>query len=154
MARPDLGTTLGSGLCVSWVLTRGIGSCTVLPMDITDMTKADKLKAFKAARRDVARAYAEYDAMARECYRDGYRPAYCVHGTYQWTDYDAMCWQCEDGFTPLEWTMQEYRARCKRYVTALSGYFDLGMVVLSHSNSDAARTLLAEELAKAQRHIA
>ena len=118
------------------------------------MTKADKLKAFKAARRYVARAYAEYDAKARECYRDGYQPAYCVHGAYQWTDYDAMCRQCEDGFTTLEWVMQEYRARCKQYVTALSGYFDFAMVVLSHSNSDAARTLLAEELSKAQRHIA
>lgn len=46
---------------------------------------------------EVRNMYAEHDEHKRECYRQGFRPHYCAHGVNQWTDYDAMCGECEDG---------------------------------------------------------
>ena len=112
-----------------------------------NLTTSERYSAYKSARRDVARAYDEYEDMARECYREGYRPAYCVHGTYQWTDYDAMCLQCEDGITPLELAMQVYRARCERYSVMMDDYMQLVASVArcGASGTDTARLLLAEQ---------
>lgn len=45
----------------------------------------------------VRKTYADHDEYKRECYKDGHRPQYCVHGTNQWTDYDNICGGCEDG---------------------------------------------------------
>jgi hypothetical protein len=42
---------------------------------------------------------ASWEAYQRDCedYRkDGYRPAYCFHGTSLWHDYDVICGSCED----------------------------------------------------------
>lgn len=46
---------------------------------------------------EVRNMYAEHDEYKRECYKEGFRPQYCVHGTNQWTDYDNICGGCEDG---------------------------------------------------------
>lgn len=46
---------------------------------------------------EVRNMYAEHDEHKRECYNAGHRPHYCAHGVNQWTDYDAMCGECEDG---------------------------------------------------------
>lgn len=40
--------------------------------------------------------YAAYLEMVEDCARRKYRPEYCIHGTYQWTDYDNICGGCED----------------------------------------------------------
>jgi hypothetical protein len=43
----------------------------------------------------------QWEAYERDCAdyaKDGYRPAYCFHGTNLWVDYDAMCGACEDGY--------------------------------------------------------
>lgn len=45
----------------------------------------------------VRKSYAEYDEYVSECYREGFRPQYCIHGTNQWTDYDNICGGCEMG---------------------------------------------------------
>ena len=38
----------------------------------------------------------KYDETCAEYRKQGYRPKYCFHGTYQWTDYDNICGGCED----------------------------------------------------------
>lgn len=50
---------------------------------------------FRAARKQVAEVNAEYDAMVREAYKQGYGPEYCRHGTYLYRDYNVICRGCE-----------------------------------------------------------
>lgn len=45
----------------------------------------------------MRRAVTGWDAYAAAMYRQGYRPERCIHGRYQWTDYDPICGGCEDG---------------------------------------------------------
>lgn len=45
---------------------------------------------------------AQYASYMEECetyYREGLTPQYCEHGTTRWTDYDNICWGCEEGIT-------------------------------------------------------
>lgn len=37
-----------------------------------------------------------YRAMVEECAKDGYRAPYCIHGPDNWTDYDNICYGCEE----------------------------------------------------------
>lgn len=62
------------------------------------MTKIQKM-ALEIVKREKAwreQAIDEYEHNAREDYRNGYRPHYCIHGTNQWSDYDVLCWACEE----------------------------------------------------------
>lgn len=36
----------------------------------------------------------------------GYRPEYCIHGTYMWVDHDCACGYCEEGITMLHMCVQ------------------------------------------------
>lgn len=40
---------------------------------------------------------AQWDEMARECAEQGFRPEYCIHGTYMWVEWDCACGLCEQG---------------------------------------------------------
>lgn len=54
----------------------------------------------KIALTELARVRAMYEAHeahAEECHRQGFRAHYCAHGVNMWTDYDAMCGECENG---------------------------------------------------------
>lgn len=42
--------------------------------------------------------WAEYKAECAEYAAQGYRPYSCFHGTSLWSDYDAICGACEDGY--------------------------------------------------------
>ena len=37
-----------------------------------------------------------YRAMVEECAKEGYRAPCCIHGTDNWTDYDNICYGCEE----------------------------------------------------------
>lgn len=50
---------------------------------------------------------ANWEAEAKECRKNGFRPKYCVHGTYQWTDYDNICGGCENGDFPQDRTYMD-----------------------------------------------
>lgn len=52
-----------------------------------------------------------YRAMVEECAKEGYRAPYCIHGTDNWTDYDNICYGCEEenGFSEYT-TKDEIRA--------------------------------------------
>lgn len=67
---------------------------------ITDgLTDAEKRVAIAKARHAFARqekALAEWKVDAAEARAEGFRPHYCVHGTNLWTDYDPMCYGCEE----------------------------------------------------------
>lgn len=74
---------------------------------------------------DIQRTIKNWNDMADECQRQGYRPQYCIHGTNTWTDYDNICGGCEDGIYPqdmtymdvLKATLEEYREVNKRLTT-------------------------------------
>lgn len=40
---------------------------------------------------------AEYLEAQAEANAKGWRTEYCIHGTYMWADYDAICGGCEEG---------------------------------------------------------
>lgn len=43
----------------------------------------------------------EWEELAADDKRHGYRPRRCWHGTSQWSDYDVICGPCEDfGYYP------------------------------------------------------
>lgn len=48
--------------------------------------------------REHKESYAEETAYHAA---NGHRNSHCVHGTYQWTDYDNICGGCEEGQTML-----------------------------------------------------
>lgn len=45
----------------------------------------------------------------------GYAFPYCFHGSSQWTDYDNICWRCEEGYSPhmTDWMYREALAMAK-----------------------------------------
>lgn len=45
----------------------------------------------------VRAMYAAHEEHAEECHRQGFRAHYCAHGVNMWTDYDAICGECEGG---------------------------------------------------------
>ena len=47
----------------------------------------------------LRRRRAEYDEVVAGWKARGKRAPYCLHGSYQWVDYDAICTGCEDGDT-------------------------------------------------------
>lgn len=69
--------------------------------------------------RDRKAQYAEYLEECESYRRDGFRPAYCEHGTYQWVDYDPICGGCEDGLTGIqgayEYAIRDAEWKMKRY---------------------------------------
>ena len=42
--------------------------------------------------------WAIYEAQCEAYAKDGFRAHYCFHGVNMWTDYDAICGACEDGY--------------------------------------------------------
>ena len=73
---------------------------------MSGVTKAKVMALAKRLLPGIARQQAlqreEWEAVAVQCYREGYRPHYCIHGTNLWTDYDNICWGCEEyGYTGL-----------------------------------------------------
>lgn len=38
----------------------------------------------------------DYRAMVEEYAKEGYRAPHCIHGTDNWTDYDNICYGCEE----------------------------------------------------------
>lgn len=45
---------------------------------------------------DMIKTQANHRAMVEEYAKDGYRAPHCIHGTDNWTDYDNICYGCED----------------------------------------------------------
>lgn len=71
-------------------------------------------KIFWKRREDARRQQADWEQMAEECREQGFRPEYCIHGTYMWVDYDCACGYCEMG-EPLwddarDWADAKYDA--------------------------------------------
>lgn len=58
--------------------------------------------AIEAVTIDLVKTQNEYQAEVERAAEEGFRPSRCFHGTYQWTEYDPMCWGCEDPETPNE----------------------------------------------------
>lgn len=60
------------------------------------------LEILPGIRREDQKRIEEYEAECREWAKPkfgaphGYRPHYCIHGTNDWTDYDNICWGCEE----------------------------------------------------------
>lgn len=93
------------------------------------------LLALRIDRRLIARHQAYEEACLGDI-AQGYRPQYCEHGVYQWTDYDAVCGGCEMGETMGD-PMQRRRvaldeahwreARASRVALLLREASDLGL---------------------------
>ena len=69
-----------------------------------DVTRASVMALAKRLLPGIARQQArqreEWERDAAQSYREGYRPHFCIHGTNLWTDYDNICWGCEEyGYT-------------------------------------------------------
>lgn len=83
---------------------------------------------------DIQRTIQDWNDMADECQRQGYRPQYCIHGTNTWTDYDNICPGCEDGIYPQDITymdvlkdvLAEYRVVQKRLKANTVNFAKLG----------------------------
>ena len=90
---------------------------------------------FKAARIQVAKRREAYEQNSAECYRQGYRPSHCIHGTYMWRDYDVICPGCEGPYiSDLEqayiWAKEThayYQKEAKRAVNTLKALLELGL---------------------------
>lgn len=63
------------------------------------------------ARKFYAEAKEERAQEEREAAEQGFRPHYCIHGTNQWTDYDNICYGCEEGVTLLKMAVSRAAAR-------------------------------------------
>lgn len=94
------------------------------------------LKMAAAIARSLEQGYADYLEECESYRRDGYRPAYCEHGTSLWTDYDNICGPCEDGRTMSDGVQRrEYAldsakrrdAKCREIVKAAQTLTDLGV---------------------------
>lgn len=57
----------------------------------------------------------DYREECEQAYADGHRPHYCIHGTDQWTDYDNICWGCEEGVTQAHMATQYAAAAVKAF---------------------------------------
>lgn len=83
------------------------------------------LKAAAWRIREHAKRVAEYEFECELDRRDGHRPHYCIHGTNQWTDYDNICWQCEEGIFTRYTSGVELRRQAldwaDTHVTAING---------------------------------
>lgn len=83
---------------------------------------------------DIQRTIQDWNDMADECQRQGYRPQYCIHGTNTWTDYDNICGGCEDSIYPqdttymdvLKDTLDEYRRTQERIKANTENFKKLG----------------------------
>lgn len=90
-----------------------------LPVRAAEIIIREARKDFDSIQRDIA----DWNDMADKCQRQGYRPKYCIHGTYAWADYDNICAGCEDGIYPqdttymdvLKATLNEYRHVQERF---------------------------------------
>lgn len=60
------------------------------------------LTLFTKKRDRMVAAFEEYEEDCRYDATNGHRSHYCVHGVNQWTDYDNICGQCEEGLTTLK----------------------------------------------------
>lgn len=47
-------------------------------------------------KKELDKRVKEYEEACESWAEQGYRPEYCFHGTYLWTDYDPICGRCED----------------------------------------------------------
>lgn len=63
------------------------------------MTETEFLTTLKVVRIRLPRAVEQREQDVAYDSKRGYRPEFCIHGTYQWTDYDNICGGCEDGVT-------------------------------------------------------
>lgn len=94
---------------------------------------------------EAQREQAEYDEMVRECAEQGFRPKYCIHGTYMWTDWDPICGYCENG-EPL-WSDSRDWARAKDEAERiLEAVAQRRMVVLEVVRLDPRNSELREKL--------
>lgn len=59
------------------------------------------LTIFTNKRDQMVAAFEEYEEDCRYDATNHHRSHYCVHGVNQWTDYDNICGQCEDGLTTI-----------------------------------------------------
>lgn len=93
----------------------------------TDHSIADALmpQLTKQAIAHLERRQAEYDAEVKDWYENGdgrpsseggrgYRFPHCIHGTSLWTDYDNICFGCEEPLTLEEQAEPMARERAMR----------------------------------------
>ena len=83
------------------------------------------------ARAVIAENRAEYAKACKEWAEQGLRPAYCIHGTYLWVDYDCACYRCEGDYrSDLEQAVDlarnwqekdEHKARIARLIEEFTG---------------------------------
>ena len=114
-----------------------------MDMRTKDPHMLNMLRTFKAR---AARIQAEYEAECEAWRRDGFSPAFCIHGVYLWGDYDCQCWGCEEygncipSMAPYRKVRELYLEHDERYdqirpmLAALRGKYD--------SASDSARSAL------------
>lgn len=82
----------------------------------------------------IQRVIQDWNDMADECQRQGYRPQYCIHGTNSWTDYDNICNGCESDDYPqyvtymdvLKDTLDDYRRVQERIERNTDNFLQLG----------------------------
>lgn len=102
---------------------------------------------------DLQQTIQDWNDMADECQRQGYRPKYCIHGTSSWTDYDNICGGCEDSDYPqdktytdvLRNTLASYRSAHARFQSKAEDFNNLAKALraLGVSDSLSSDTLMA-----------
>lgn len=62
----------------------------------------------EAILRDYRELFEAHEAETERHSAEGHSNPYCVHGTYQWTDYDNICGGCENDETPNHWDAERF----------------------------------------------
>lgn len=76
--------------------------------DIQSISAADMYTAAKRLRVERDNNVRHWEDMANDCARQGFRPEFCIHGTYMWVDYDCACFDCEMGDDPRDLSLADF----------------------------------------------
>lgn len=122
-------------------------------MTLTAHAKSTIIREARKDWADLQQTIQDWNDMADECQRQGYRPKYCIHGTSSWTDYDNICAGCEDGIYPqdttytdvLRNTLASYRSAHERFQSKAEDFNNLAKALraLGVSDSLSSDTLIA-----------
>ena len=109
----------------------------------------DLFRFYKFARQEIAEQRAEYEMECENAYKLGYRPKYCIHGTYMWCDYDVICGHCEAALTDLEWAFANAKRRHIRYMEMYKHLDEIIRVRNNPANSYSVREHLNDAIHQA-----
>lgn len=76
---------------------------------------ADFMLTLRIARIIYPEMVAEREAEVQYHSENGHRPSHCIHGTYQWTDYDNICGGCEEGVSLRRMAVERAAGCVKRW---------------------------------------